>query len=91
MVTPRTGSGERMKLKEGMVLCLEPRIFIGWGGCSIEEEVIVGGAARKGSRAWRAVCGPSPQARYLLPPWASPCSSSSTSWMNSARASVSLK
>jgi len=31
-----------VELQPGMVLCIEPGIFIrGWGGCSIEEEVII--------------------------------------------------
>ena len=34
--------GVDMELEEGMVLCLEPGIYIPeWGGCSIEEEVII--------------------------------------------------
>lgn len=31
------------RLEPGMVLCVEPAVYIaGWGGCSLEEELIVG-------------------------------------------------
>jgi Xaa-Pro aminopeptidase len=29
-------------LEAGMVLCIEPAVYIhGWGGCSVEEEIVV--------------------------------------------------
>lgn len=35
--------GVKTRLKPGMVLCVEPAVYIpGWGGCSVEEELIVG-------------------------------------------------
>jgi len=34
--------GVQTVLKPGMVLCIEPSIYIpGWGGCSLEEEIII--------------------------------------------------
>lgn len=34
--------GVQTTLRPGMVLCIEPSIYIrGWGGCSIEEEIII--------------------------------------------------
>lgn len=40
---PILAPGVTTKLEPGMVLCVEPAVYVpGWGGCSIEEELIVG-------------------------------------------------
>ncbi len=39
---PILAPGEMTRLEPGMALCVEPAVYIpGWGGCSIEEEIIV--------------------------------------------------
>ncbi|MEW6047179.1 MAG: Xaa-Pro peptidase family protein [Bacillota bacterium] len=43
---PYLAPGDRTPLEPGMVLCVEPGVYIpGWGGASIEEEIIVTGGA----------------------------------------------
>jgi Xaa-Pro aminopeptidase len=40
---PILAPGEMTRLEPGMALCVEPGVYIpGWGGCSLEEELIVG-------------------------------------------------
>lgn len=40
---PILGPGVMTRLEPGMVLCVEPAVYIpGWGGCSVEDELIVG-------------------------------------------------